>query len=84
MSTVNSVLRVLRDRQNHSVDALSQILGVGTSTVTSAIRTLRTEGYVIYTNTTGYRLGKPSARYTRNMNAGRDQVAIRSLQVRGA
>ena len=49
---------------------------------------LRAEGHVIYTNSKTladgrrikfYRLGTPSKRYTRNMRAGRKQLAIKAL-----
>lgn len=62
--------------------------GVETQSVTSAVRDLRMEGFAIYTNTKVlsdgrrikfYRLGNPSARYTRNLNAGRTRLAVKSL-----
>lgn len=53
----------------------------------------RFAGYPIYSNrktfangrtSTVYRLGKPSKRFTRNMKAGRTQIAVRSLYTRAA
>jgi hypothetical protein len=61
---------------------------VAPSTVTKAVRELRLEGNAIYTNRktledgrkiSFYRLGKPSKRYTRNMRAGRTEIAIKAL-----
>lgn len=61
---------------------------VSPSTVTKAVRQLRLEGNPIYTNRktlengrkiSFYRLGKASKRYTRNLRAGRTELAISAL-----
>lgn len=64
--------------------------GVSPSSVTRAVRELRLEGYAIYRNRKSYdgrtinvyRLGKPSKRFTRNMKAGRTNIALAALDGR--
>jgi predicted ArsR family transcriptional regulator len=65
----------------------------GITNVSARINELRQEGFAIYTNTktledgrtiSYYRLGSPSARFTRNLNAGRTKLAIKSLSKRAA
>jgi len=60
----------------------------GIQNVSARINELREEGFAIYTNTKTledgrkikfYRLGKPSARYLRNLNAGRTRLALKAL-----
>jgi len=65
----------------------------GITNVTARISELRKEGHTIYTNSktledgrkiTFYRLGLASERFVRNWNAGRKNIAIRSLYKRAA
>ena len=71
-----------------TVAQASARFGVSPSTVTKAVRELRMEGHAIYTNRktledgrkiSFYCLGKPSKRFTRNMKAGRTEIAIEAL-----
>lgn len=60
---------------------------VSPASVTKAVNALRLEGLAIYRNrktfegrtVNVYRLGTPSARYTRNLRAGRTKLAIEAL-----
>ena len=64
--------------------------GVAPSSVTRAVRELRLEGHAIYRNRKSYdgrtinvyRLGSPSRRFTRNMKAGRTDIALAALDGR--
>jgi predicted ArsR family transcriptional regulator len=64
--------------------------GVSPGSVTKAVRELRLEGKAIYRNRKSfegrtinvYRLGKPSKRFTRNMRAGRTEIALAALDGR--
>jgi hypothetical protein len=65
----------------------------GIVNVSARINELRQEGFAIYTNTktledgrkiSFYRLGNPSERFLRNLNAGRTKLAIRALSKRAA
>lgn len=78
-----------------AVDGLTvaQVKDVAGEGAQARIREARLAGYAIYSNkktfangrtTTVYRLGKPSERFTRNMRAGRTQIAVRSLYSRAA
>ena len=60
----------------------------GIENVSARINELREEGFAIYTNTKTledgrkikfYRLGSPSARYLRNLHAGRTRLAVKAL-----
>ena len=65
----------------------------GVTNVSGAINELRKEGFAIYTNRktladgrkiSFYRLGTPSKRYLRNLNAGRTSIAVAALSGRAA
>lgn len=51
----------------------------GATNVAARVLELRNAGYSIYTNRNGYRLGRASERFVRNFDAGRTQIARRSL-----
>jgi transposase len=61
--------------------------GVSPATITKTVNALRLDGHAIYRNKKNYdgrtinvyRLGKPSKRFTRNMKAGRTQIALAAL-----
>lgn len=66
--------------------------GVGAGAA-ARVSEARFAGFPIYSNrktfangrtSTVYRLGKASKRFTRNMKAGRTQIAVRSLYTRAA
>ena len=91
MVKINKLLNRLANGRTYTANQIVNELGLASPH--SAIRRLREEGFAIYTNkkTTSngntisvYRLGKPSARFTRNLNAGRTQLAIKSLVTRAA
>jgi hypothetical protein len=65
----------------------------GIVNVSARINELRQDGFSIYTNTktledgrkiSFYRLGTPSERFLRNLNAGRTAIAVKSLSKRAA
>jgi len=65
----------------------------GVENVSARIHDLRKEGFSIYTNRknledgrkiTFYRLGKASKRFTRNFDAGRTRIALKSLYSKAA
>jgi hypothetical protein len=65
----------------------------GIQNVSARINELRLDGFSIYTNTKTlsdgrkikfYRLGSPSARYLRNLAAGRTRLAVKALTGRAA
>lgn len=51
----------------------------GASSVSARVLELRNAGYSIYTNRNGYRLGRASERFLRNLDAGRTNLARQSL-----
>lgn len=97
MSNVTLKDKLLRSFANPvyntiTVAQASARFGVAPSTVTKTINALRVEGYAIYTNRKTledgrkinfYRLGSPSDRYLRNLDAGRTKLAIAALSGRG-
>jgi hypothetical protein len=65
----------------------------GVKNIRARVHELRNEGFAIYTNKktlsdgrqiTFYRLGRPTSRYTRNVEAGRSVLARKSLYTRAA
>lgn len=91
MKTKNSAVVALENNPNGLTAAqLQKKIGAGAQ---ARISEARHSGFAIYSNrktfangrtSTVYRLGKPSKRYTRNMKAGRTQIAVRSLYTRAA
>jgi len=92
-STKTRVVEVLELKKNRNGLTLSQLQKqVGTGAA-ARVSEARFAGFPIYSNrktfangrtSTVYRLGKPSKRFTRNMKAGRTQIAVRSLYTRAA
>lgn len=97
MSNVSFKSKLLRSFANPVYNTITVAqaaarYGVAPSTVTKAVNALRREGHAIYTNRktledgrtiSVYRLGTPSERYMRNLNAGRTDLAIAALTGRG-
>lgn len=87
----NRVIKALKKAVNGLT--VAQLKEVGGDGAQARVHEARVSGYAIYSNkktfangrtTTVYRLGKPSERFTRNMRAGRTQIAVRSLYSRAA
>jgi biotin operon repressor len=76
------ILDALYEGETLSTETLRSTFGV--TNVAARVHELRNAGYAIYTNRNGYRLGRASERYLRNLNAGRTQLARRSLYTRAA
>lgn len=72
-----AILDVLYAGGTHTAAELASLTGA--SSVSARVLELRNAGYAIYTNRNGYRLGRASDRFVRNLNAGRTQIARRSL-----
>lgn len=77
MNVRNDILDVLYSGNTVSTETLRQKTGV--VNVAARVLELRNSGYSIYTNRNGYRLGRASARFDRNFNAGRTNIARRAL-----
>ena len=85
-----NVVKVLEKKGQLTVAQLVEAVGTGAQ---ARVSEARFAGFPIYSNrktfangrtTTVYRLGKPSKRFTRNMKAGRTEIAVRSLYTRAA
>jgi len=76
-NVIYEILDVLYSGQTVSADTIREKLGI--TNVAARILELRNAGYSIYTNRDGYRLGRASERFTRNLNAGRTNLARKSL-----
>lgn len=90
MNKVNKVVAVLETGPKTAAQLTKAGAGKG---VLARISEARHAGVTIYSNrktfangrtSTVYRLGKPSKRFTRNMKAGRTEIAVRSLYTRAA
>ena len=76
------ILDALYDGETLSTEELRSLFGV--TNVAARVHELRNAGYAIYTNRDGYRLGRASERFMRNLDAGRTRLARRSLYTRAA
>lgn len=94
MAKVNSktrLVKMLQKRKNGlTVAQAKKVAGRGAP---ARVHEARLEGYAIYSNkktfangrtSVVYRLGAPSERFERNLNAGRTNIALRSLYSRAA
>ena len=90
-TTKTRVVEVLeKNRDGLTLAQLQKKVGSGAA---ARVSEARFAGFSIYSNrktfangrtSTVYRLGKPSKRFTRNMKAGRTQIAVRSLYTHAA
>lgn len=78
------ILDVLYNHSGKTVSTETLREKTGAVNVAARVLELRNSGYAIYTNRDGYRLGRASERFTRNFDAGRTQIARRSLYTRVA
>lgn len=91
MNKTTTVVRALENNPDGlTVAQLRKVAGTGAQ---ARVSEARYNGVAIYSNrktfangrtTTVYRIGKPSKRFTRNMKAGRTQIAVASLTGRAA
>ncbi len=72
-----NILDVLYTGGTYTASELAELTGA--SSVSARVLELRNAGYAIYTNRNGYRLGRASERFLRNLSAGRTKIARRSL-----
>lgn len=83
MSNVRyDILDALYAGETLSTEQLRSVTGA--TNVAARVLELRNAGYAIYTNRNGYRLGRASERFLRNLDAGRTEIARRSLYTRAA
>jgi len=94
MSKVNSTTRLLKAlKRNPNGLTVAQAKKVAGTGAPARVHEARVDGYAIYSNkktfangrtSVVYRLGTPSERFERNMDAGRTRIALRSLYSRAA
>lgn len=73
------ILDVLYANEGDNVSTETLRKETGAVNVAARVLELRNAGYAIYTNRNGYRLGRASDRFARNFDAGRTQIARKSL-----
>ena len=87
------LLSLLEDAGDLGVTTSEASDAIGIKNVRARVHDLRNQGYTIYTNRRSnifgdkynvYRLGTPSERYMRNLDAGRTRLAVKSLYRKAA
>lgn len=93
VSTKEKILNFLSKKSGYNTLTPAQGRARFGAGFAARVHELRNEGNAIYSNkktlddgrvVTVYRLGTPSERFERNMNAGRTRIAVRSLYTSAA
>ena len=94
LTAKDKILNFLASNKSYNTLTVAQARArFNVKNVSARVHELRSEGFAIYTNSktladgrsiTFYRLGTPSERYERNVEAGRTRLAVKSLSTRAA
>lgn len=93
MSTKDKLISYFHNPVYNTLTTAQARARFGVKNVSAVINELRLEGFAIYTNSKTledgrkikfYRLGTPSKRYLRNLDAGRTRLAVAALAGRAA